>query len=529
MFKNLTIARRLAAGFSLLVLLNAASSLLFLSTLRTFRGEVSGIARNALPGIRIVTSIEKSALLYQVLTSRDVLIDDDAGKEAIARQCDVQAHAVVQGLHDYEQYIDGAEERALHARIGAAWGRFQATAARVRSLSRDHKVQDAVAVLNGEGDRAYSEFEQTIAACVTLNEGDAQNSAATLDAEAGHGLVNTTVLSVLSLTLAVGSGVIIARGINSRLRRVVRSLGDGAEQVATASSQVSDASQTLADGSSRQAQSLEETSASLGQMAAMTERNATGAGKAREISNLTRASADAGTAQVDGMHQAMDAIKASSTDIAKIIKTIDEIAFQTNLLALNAAVEAARAGDAGAGFAVVAEEVRALAQRSAQAAKDTADKIEDAIQKSDRGVTISAVVAKALNDIADKARKVDSFVGEIAAASQEQTQGIAQVNSALSQMDSITQANAGSAEETAAAAEELNMQAVAMKDSVAELLSLIGGRTSMMEHPPAATPRPPAARPMAKVVKPAVPSREEPALVGAPANRSSEEHFFDQN
>jgi methyl-accepting chemotaxis protein len=173
----------------------------------------------------------------------------------------------------------------------------------------------------------------------------------------------------------------------------------------------------------------------------------------------------------------MTAIKVSSDDIAKIIKTIDEIAFQTNILALNAAVEAARAGEAGMGFAVVADEVRNLAQRCAQAAKETAGKIEGAITKTGQGVEITTKVADALNEIVTKVRQVDELVTEVAGASREQTDGIAQINVAVGQMDKVTQSNAATAEESAAAAEELNSQAEVMKQSVAELLQLVGGKS----------------------------------------------------
>jgi len=181
------------------------------------------------------------------------------------------------------------------------------------------------------------------------------------------------------------------------------------------------------------------------------------------------------------MERAMQAIRASSDGIAKIIKTIDGIAFQTNILALNAAVEAARAGEAGAGFAVVADEVRSLAQLSAQSSRETAAKIEEAIKNSESGVTISAKVAHSLAAIVEKARKVDTLVAEIATASAEQSDGISQVNTTMSQMDKVTQANASSAEETSAAAQELQAQALVMAENVAVLTQLVTGQSAVAD------------------------------------------------
>jgi methyl-accepting chemotaxis protein len=259
----------------------------------------------------------------------------------------------------------------------------------------------------------------------------------------------------------------------------IQSIDQTSHQTSDASRQVSAASHSLAEGASEQAASLEEISASLEELSSMTRLNVDSASKAKLLAGQTRAAADSGAADVVEMTGAMDQIKAASDNIAKIIKTIDEIAFQTNILALNAAVEAARAGDAGLGFAVVADEVRNLAQRSALAARETAQKIEDSINKSQSGVTISNKVAASLRDIVSKVREVDELVNGIAGASKEQHQGIQQINTAVSQLDKVTQSNAAGAEESAGAAEELSAQAEALKAAVVKLEELVGGQGGM--------------------------------------------------
>jgi len=208
----------------------------------------------------------------------------------------------------------------------------------------------------------------------------------------------------------------------------------------------------------------------------MTQRNASAAGEAKALSTQTRTTADTGAAHMQAMQNAMEAIKTASGDVTKILKTIDEIAFQTNILALNAAIEAARAGEAGAGFAVVAEEVRGLAQRSAQAARETAAKIEDSTTKSQEGVRISAEVAQNFATIQHQIQDLDRLVAEIATASSEQSTGLQQLNSAVSQMDKITQQNAATAEESASAAAELHIRVDDISGVVGNLLRSVGGK-----------------------------------------------------
>jgi methyl-accepting chemotaxis protein len=290
-----------------------------------------------------------------------------------------------------------------------------------------------------------------------------------------------TIISIIGGTLMA---FFITRSITRPIKTMADTLVGGAEQTMSAAAQVSLSSQTLAQGASEQAASLEETSSSLEEMSSMTKRNAESVEKASTLARQTRQAAELGAQDMHAMSAAMSAIKISSDDIAKIIKTIDEIAFQTNLLALNAAVEAARAGEAGMGFAVVADEVRNLAQRSAQAAKETTSKIEGAIANTRQGVEISVKVEQGLQGIVEQTRQVDELVSEVAAASSEQNKGISQINIAVSQMDKVTQSNAASAEECAAAAEELNAQAEVQTSAAKQLLVLVEGSQT---HSPIAT------------------------------------------
>jgi methyl-accepting chemotaxis protein len=275
------------------------------------------------------------------------------------------------------------------------------------------------------------------------------------------------------------------RTLNARFANLVTTLTENSNTCASAAGHVSEASQSLAAGASEQAASLEETGAAIEELSSMTKRNAENAQKANALAQQTRHAADKGVADTQSMNTAMNDIKASSDDIAKIIKTIDEIAFQTNILALNAAVEAARAGESGMGFAVVADEVRNLAQRSAQAAKETAAKIEGAIAKTALAVHMSGTVAETLNDIVTKVRQVDELVAEVSSATREQNQGITEINTSVGQMDKVTQSTAASAEESAASAEELNAQAMVMKEAVGDLLRLVGGDRTAAERSPA--------------------------------------------
>ena len=289
------------------------------------------------------------------------------------------------------------------------------------------------------------------------------------------------VFCVAFLLVMVGPLVMIVRKVTKPLNRSIQVLDSGAGQVASASNHIASSSQSLAEGASEQAASIEETSASLEEMSSMTKQNAENATQANSLMKEANAVVTDANQAMGELITSMNVISKASEETSKIIKTIDEIAFQTNLLALNAAVEAARAGDAGAGFAVVADEVRNLAMRAADAAKSTATLIEETVNKIETGTSIVKRTDEAFSQVDQKTSKVGELVEEIAAASSEQAQGIDQVNTAVVEMDKVTQQNAANAEESASSAEEMRAQAVKMMEVVKALTELASGSKEFAE------------------------------------------------
>ncbi|RXH53924.1 Methyl-accepting chemotaxis protein [Granulicella sibirica] len=393
----------------------------------------------------------------------DVAKRQEILKEYISVSTSEKAKGLLQELIDsYDARVQAHEAlyRLAKAGDGVGAGALQASTLTEMAKATGIKVQELKQIATGQVAEIAASNQSTVASSVWL------------------------VLVLIILSACIGGLVIhIVRGINEALTQTVVELSEGAEQIAAASSQVSASSQSLAQGASEQAASLEETSASAEEINSMAHKNTENSTHMTKLVGDSASEFVKANRQLAEMMTAMNGINESGGKIAKIIKIIDEIAFQTNILALNAAVEAARAGEAGMGFAVVADEVRSLAQRSAQAAKDTATLIEDSVTKAEAGKTKLGGVVASIQRISGEFASLGTLVDEVSHGSKEQSTGIDQIGKALSQMEKVTQTTAANSEESAAAAEELNAQSESMKELTGRLNGMVGARMSSSINP----------------------------------------------
>ena len=474
--KNWTVGARIAFGFAGVIIVAAALGGFAYTRLTTIRHHADLIASQTAPTVQLCGQVGMQAkdsvrTIYQHIGSSDA-----ADMTRLENNIKGGAEANTKAYNEIERINTAPKCRELLAQIKSARADYTTIRGNVLAVSRQ-ATNNATAyqMARKELDPATDRYLSALGALIDYSRSSSDQATREIQSAVRASQLGIEIGLIVALLVGVGLAWIITRNTGHALHAIAAGLNQGADQVSEASGQVASTSQSLAEGASEQAASLEETSSSLEEMAAMTKRNADNARKANDLAKQTRTEAERGAADMQQMSAAVQAIKNSSDDIAKIIRTIDEIAFQTNILALNAAVEAARAGEAGMGFAVVADEVRNLSQRCAQAAKETSAKIASAITKTGQGVEISDKVVQTLTGIVTRVRQLDDLVGEVANASQEQSQGIEQVNMAVGQMDKVTQTSAASAEELASSSQELAAQAQIMKASVGELLALVDG------------------------------------------------------
>jgi methyl-accepting chemotaxis protein len=483
-----TVSRRIAFGFAAMVLISAVLGLFALWRLEKLSESLALVADNTLPSV--LTLNEVAGLSRDNIFACQQYAEAESAEQRKTIEDRIAANRARADelFKKYEPLVSDSEDRRLFEEAKRTREAFVKVRGQYLDLVRQGKSAEHKKLLQEVLIPAYEASVKAVDADVDYNKKLGLDASEASKSAARFSLVLICVVLGVALIAACLMAWQITRSTTHVLRDLAGNLDQGATQTAAAARQVAAASQTLSSGASEQAASVEETSASLEEISSVIRSSADNAEKAKVLAGETRAVAQTGSTTMAEMTQAMAAINSSSSEVAKIVKNIDEIAFQTNILALNAAVEAARAGEAGAGFAVVADEVRSLAQRSAAAAKETADKIEAAIASSRNGSRSCDKVRESLVQIADKVSATNSLVGEIAAAAREQAQGIEQINTAMTQMDQVTQSNSATAEESASAAEELDAQAEALKDMVGRLRQLVGGADTVSPQAPASSP-----------------------------------------
>ncbi|OOM78501.1 methyl-accepting chemotaxis protein IV [Clostridium puniceum] len=441
---------------------------------------------------------------------REILLEDDLSKvqeiSNTIKEASNEFDLSVNKISETTLTTEGAE---VVKQIKTSKAKCMDVINRSIQLKIENRKEEASNVLHNEGKVVLGELNTAIANLTTLKLDLAKEASESNNQIAADTTTLTIIILAVGVIMAVLIGIFISSTISKPVRKIIKiadKVADGdfdvtinisgkdevgllgasfrkmtdklnntmcyinsaSEQVASGSKQVSDSSIALSQGAMEQASAIEELTASIEEISAQTKMNAENATNANEIAENAKVNAQNGYGQMKEMQNAVDEINNASTSIYKIIKVIDEIAFQTNILALNAAVEAARAGQHGKGFAVVAEEVRNLAARSAKAAKETTEMIEGSIKKSEAGTKIANQTAEALNKIVENTVQVADFIDQIAIASNEQSEGIAQINAAVMQVSTVVQTNSATSEESAAASEELASQAEMLKDQVSQ-------------------------------------------------------------
>ncbi|MGA2751161.1 MAG: methyl-accepting chemotaxis protein [Verrucomicrobiota bacterium] len=508
--KNWTIGKRITAGFASVIIVALALGAFAYTRLSAIANHSARIASQSFPSVQLVLRAQKNIIDYNQIIYKHVGSQSKEDKERLDADLAAVSADNTKVYEELGALVTSEKGRNLLDRTTAARADWIKVRQVVLELSRQaNNNAQAYQVARTQMDPLGNQYLADLQSLVEFIKADAD--AGTKEIQSAVQTSQLSILIGLSLALIIGVSVafVIIRGTGKTLNLVATVLDEGSSQVASAAGQVSSTSQSLAEGAGEQAASLEETSASLEEMSSMSKNNAELALKCQGWMGEARTVVGNVDKLLTETAASIQQINRASEETGKVIKTIEEIAFQTNILALNAAVEAARAGEAGMGFAVVADEVRNLAQRCAQAAKETSTLIENATATARKGSQLTLSTQQAFKQNLDISGKIGAAVDEIAAAVKEQSQGISQVNIAVGQMDKVTQSNAAAAEESASASQELSAQAETMKHSVAQLLILVGQNEKSVAAEPSR------ARPVASFSQPNSPAVAPPHTADA--------------
>ncbi len=476
-FRNIRLLLLLLLGFV------TVQGIVLWRVCREGKGAIASLQSEGLPSLQHLAGLQEGLALYR-LNAFEVLFAQEADKPAKLKLAEAQRGHALEHIQQLRKTLGGMDAAAQVDAVETAFNGLVTAFGQVRALV-DTDFQKAMASLDKDIPAKVTALNEATdklsATCYGISGDRARN------VDTGFARIEKSVFSLSPASVAAAAIItllvtILARRTRLTMDDIVGRLSGGSEDVTEAALRMSDTSRKLAESGSSQAASVEETSASIEEIRSMVQRNSEHATSAKSLANEARSAAEGGAREMAELSRAMDEIKASSDNIATILKNIDEIAFQTNILALNAAIEAARAGDAGLGFAVVADEVRNLAHRAGTAARETASSIDESLRRNARGVEISKRVSAGLQQIVDKARQVDDLVAQIALASAEQTRGISQVNSAMTQIDRDSQAIAAEADHSAAASGKLSQQSQELREAVDSLIAFVDDAQRSITH-----------------------------------------------
>ncbi|UOD29845.1 MCP four helix bundle domain-containing protein [Massilia violaceinigra] len=508
-FYNLKIARKLMLVFALVVAMACGLGVFSISQLVKVRDASNDIATNWLPSVRYLGQVQASLSRYRISEATHVLLPDEADMLATDKSMATRLETLRKQQESYAALVTEPEETRLYKELTVALDDYLVESKKVTALSHAGKKDEARAAFRGPSNKLFRQINEALDAIIKINDsGSAASAASAMQTyQMARKLIigSLVALALIGLLLAVGlarivarplqeavaiagrvaggdlSGVIVSsssdetgqlmaslRSMNDSLLGVVQQVRSGTDTIALASAEIASGNLDLSSRTEEQASSLEETASAMEELTATVRQNADNARQANQLALSASTIASDGGAVVNDVISTMESISASSRKIVDIISVIDGIAFQTNILALNAAVEAARAGEQGRGFAVVASEVRNLAQRSAAAAKEIKQLIDNSVFQVDAGTALVQRAGSTMTEVVVSVRRVSDVVAEISAASHEQSSGIDEVNKAIVQMDEVTQQNAALVEQAAAAAGALQEQA----DHLARVVSV---------------------------------------------------------
>ena len=504
---NLKISTRLSGAFALLVLMLVGLAVAAMTQLSAMRAATAEISDNWLPSVEVVNAIDAQTATLRLIVLTHIMNTDEAAMAKIDQELVAGRAQMAQLRKKYEALISSPEEKKLYDEFAANWAKYIGVNDTALAHSRKNENDQAKAIAEGESAKFYAVSGDYLDKLIKLNHQGAEDARAASEHTYTTARNTLLVVAALAIALAIAAALWLIRSITAPLSRAVEvadqvAAGDlsarievtstdetgqllgalqrmqqslvrtvsvvrqNSESVASASAEIASGSNDLSARTEQQASALEETAASMEELGSTVRQNADNARTANQLAVNASTVATQGGEVVAEVVETMKGINASSNKIADIISVIDGIAFQTNILALNAAVEAARAGEQGRGFAVVAGEVRSLAQRSAEAAKEIKSLIQASVEQVDAGASQVRTAGATMEQVVASVQEVHHLIQEITTATTEQSGGIAQVNTAVSQLDQMTQQNASLVEESAAAAENLREQAMALSESV---------------------------------------------------------------